>query len=303
MGKVAASGGRVRRTRLLGLLAACVVGLALVPWVGAEAHRGGGHHGGDRDGKLLFFASDGMVQSTIDRYADQGKLPGFRDLLRHGAYASGNGLLTQAPPNTGAGWYTLATGAWPGVHGSTNNTFHINGQPFAQPHRGVRRRARCCRPRRSRSPPSAAARRSPRSSGRAAAAARSTGRRVDFRNFRSGRGVATNYISPTDSAAFTQSFGLQFDHPDGFAGNRALPAGPRRPTRPAGPTCPRPTARRRRCACACSTAASTSTASTPTSTTAATTARRATTASSSRRRRTATTRSATCARASGPTSR
>ena len=44
---------------------------------------------------------------------------------------AGDGLLTQAPPNTGAGWYTLATGAWPGVHGSTNNTFHINGQPFA----------------------------------------------------------------------------------------------------------------------------------------------------------------------------
>ena len=39
-------------------------------------------------------------------------------------------MLTQAPPNTGAGWYSLATGAWPGVHGSTNNTFHINGQPF-----------------------------------------------------------------------------------------------------------------------------------------------------------------------------
>ena len=25
----------------------------------------------------------------------------------------------------------MATGAWPGVAGSTNNTFHINGQPFA----------------------------------------------------------------------------------------------------------------------------------------------------------------------------
>ena len=39
---------------------------------------------------------------------------------------------------------------------------------------------------------------------------------VDFRTFLSGRGVATNYIyiSPTDDAAF----GLQFDHPAGFAG-------------------------------------------------------------------------------------
>ena len=30
--------------------------------------------------------------------------------------------------------------------------------------------------------------------------------------------MATNYISPADSASFTASFGLQFDHPDGFAG-------------------------------------------------------------------------------------
>ncbi len=39
---------------------------------------------------------------------------------------------------------------------------------------------------------------------------------VDLRTFLSGRGVATNYIyiNPTDDAAF----GLQFDHPAGFAG-------------------------------------------------------------------------------------
>ena len=52
------------------------------------------------------------------------------ELLKKGTSASGAGLLTEAPPNTGAGWYSLATGAWPGVHGSTNNTFHVNGQPF-----------------------------------------------------------------------------------------------------------------------------------------------------------------------------
>lgn len=57
-------------------------------------------------------------------------MPGFRELLRRGARASDNGLLTQAPPNTGAGWFTLTTGAWPGVHGSTNNTFHKNGARF-----------------------------------------------------------------------------------------------------------------------------------------------------------------------------
>ena len=64
---------------------------------------------------------------------------------------------------------------------------------------------------------------------------------------------------------------------------------PRRRRRPAGPTCPSRSARRRRCACGCSTAGSTSTGSTPTSTTAPTTRRSTTTASCSRPRRTATT--------------
>ena len=71
-----------------------------------------------------------MRQDIVARYAAQGLLPTMSSFLKKGVSASGNGLLTQAPPNTGAGWYSLATGAWPGVHGSTNNTFHINGQPF-----------------------------------------------------------------------------------------------------------------------------------------------------------------------------
>src|SRR5512139_1497952 len=45
---------------------------------------------------------------------------------------------------------------------------------------------------------------------------------VDYLTFLSGRGVATNYISPDDSASFVASFGLQFDHPAGFAGQPAF---------------------------------------------------------------------------------
>ena len=45
-------------------------------------------------------------------------------------HAVWEGPLTEAPPTPGAGWSTPPPGAWPGVHGSTNNTFHINGQPF-----------------------------------------------------------------------------------------------------------------------------------------------------------------------------
>ena len=59
---------------------------------------------------------------------------------------------------------------------------------------------------------------------------------LDFRNFRSGRGVVTNYTEPPDNLPFAASLGLQFD--------QASPS-----TRPAGPARPRRTAPRRRCTC------------------------------------------------------
>src|SRR3954449_9710199 len=94
-------GRRVPVLATVGAAAALAVGLA-VPWDGSEAHKGGHGHHGDDSSKLLFFASDGMRQDAIERYADEGVVPGFRDMLKHGAYASGHGMLTQAPPNTGA---------------------------------------------------------------------------------------------------------------------------------------------------------------------------------------------------------
>ncbi len=41
-----------------------------------------------------------------------------------------NGMLQAFPPNTGVGWYTMATGAYPAEHGSTNNTFFRAGDAF-----------------------------------------------------------------------------------------------------------------------------------------------------------------------------
>ena len=214
-------GGR-HRMRLVGALVAAVLAAGLVPWVGADSARPSGWgHGHDRgDDDFLFFAADGMTQNFIRKYADQGVVPGFRNMLRHGARASGNGLLTQSPPNTGAGWFTLTTGAWPAVHGSTNNTFHINGQAFFgnPPPRtaafdpGVLQAETLAQ----------AAERGGKkvaqiewAGGRSGAI---DGPTIDFRQFVSGRGVATNYIADTDLANFVQSFGLQFDHPTGFAG-------------------------------------------------------------------------------------
>ena len=34
-----------------------------------------------------------------------------------------NGMVQAFPPNTGVGWYTMATGTYPAEHGSTNNTY------------------------------------------------------------------------------------------------------------------------------------------------------------------------------------
>ncbi|MDA0167871.1 alkaline phosphatase family protein [Solirubrobacter taibaiensis] len=212
---------RVPIVAAVGAAAALAVGLA-TPWSGADAHKGWGHGGHDKGAdKLLFFASDGLTQSKVEEFADDGDVPGFRELLKHGASASGHGLLTQAPPNTGAGWFSLTTGAWSAVHGSTNNTFHRNGATFDS----------------STSFSSAnvlqaetlaqAAERG----GKKVAQIEWVGGRsgvingptVDYRSFLSGRGVATNYISPTDNEAFTRSFGVQFDHPAGYAGNAPFP--------------------------------------------------------------------------------
>ena len=171
--------------------------------------------------KAVFFASDGMRQDKVERYAAQGVMPTMRQLLKKGVKAANHGLLTQAPPNTGAGWYTLATGAWPGVHGSTNNTFHKNGDPF-----GNRTAAFDNGVLQAESIAQAAERDGLKVAQVEWAGGRNAsiqGPTIDFRTFLSGRGVATNYISPADSANFVAAFGLQFDHPAGFSNQPAFP--------------------------------------------------------------------------------
>ena len=170
---------------------------------------------------VVMFAADGLRQDLVEQYAGERLLPNMASLLRSGARAGDDGLLTQAPPNTGAGWFTLATGAWPAVHGSTNNTFHVNGQPFAN-----RTAAFDANVLRAETIAQATERGGKKVAQIEWAGGRSgaiDGPTVDFRAFLSGRGVTTNYISPLDDPAFTASFGLQFDHPAGFAGNAPFP--------------------------------------------------------------------------------
>src|SRR3954447_18514098 len=204
------------------------VGAVLVAAVAAAspvalANGGRGHdhgHHGDKSGKFLFFASDGMRQDAIERYAGDGVVPGFRDMLKHGAFASGHGLLTQAPPNTGAGWFTLTTGTWPAVHGSTNDTFYIDGSPFDPARSGTSgfntSTAAFSNP--SILQAETIAQATERGGKKVAqiewAGGRSgsiQGPTLDFRNFRSGRGVVTNYTEEPDNLPFAASLGLQFD--------------------------------------------------------------------------------------------
>ena len=77
--------------------------------------------------KAVLFASDGMRPDLVDKYAGQGAMPTMKALIQDGVVGK-NGLLQGFPPNTGVGWSTLATGTWPGEHGSTNNTFHRTGE-------------------------------------------------------------------------------------------------------------------------------------------------------------------------------
>jgi 2',3'-cyclic-nucleotide 2'-phosphodiesterase (5'-nucleotidase family)/predicted AlkP superfamily pyrophosphatase or phosphodiesterase len=171
--------------------------------------------------KAVFFASDGLRQDLVTKYADQGLMPTMADFLKKGTSATGNGMLTQAPPNTGAGWYTLATGAWPGVTGSTNNTFHKNGDSFAN-------RTAAFDPNVLQA--ESIAQSAERGGLKVAQVEWAGGRNasiqgptIDFQTFLSGRGVSTNFIGEAgqplfDDAAFIASFGLQFDHPSGYAG-------------------------------------------------------------------------------------
>jgi 2',3'-cyclic-nucleotide 2'-phosphodiesterase (5'-nucleotidase family) len=207
---------------VIALLALMAPGVAAAPLAPTADPSGGAAPAKGAKGKAVFFVADGLRQDLVAQYAAAGVVPTMADFLKKGTSATGHGLLTQAPPNTGAGWYSLATGAWPAVTGSTNNTFHISGQPFgnrtAAFDPGVLRAETIAQ--------------SAERGGLKVAQVEFAGGRggvidgptIDYRTFHSGRGVATNYIGATDDAAFTAAFGLQFDHPAGFAGQAPFDA-------------------------------------------------------------------------------
>jgi type I phosphodiesterase/nucleotide pyrophosphatase len=79
--------------------------------------------------KLLLFSSDGMRPDLMNKYVGQGQMPTYASLIAKGVQGD-NGMVQAFPPNTGVGWYTMATGTYPSEHGSTNNTFFRSGDAF-----------------------------------------------------------------------------------------------------------------------------------------------------------------------------
>lgn len=162
---------------------------------------------------VIFFGSDGMRPDLMEQFAAEGAMPTYLDLMHKGARGD-NGLLPAFPPNTGVGWTAMATGAWPGTHGSMNNTFHVNGDQFGN-------RTSAFQPFTSDGPviqaetiTEAAENAGLRVAAIEWPASRNypiAGPAVDFRSFHSSRGVTGNYVRPSDDAAFGAIFFLDYD--------------------------------------------------------------------------------------------
>jgi 2',3'-cyclic-nucleotide 2'-phosphodiesterase (5'-nucleotidase family) len=211
------------RIRLLAMASALAIVAGMVPAAIVAAPPAG--KGAPSDG-AVFFVSDGLRQDLVASYAAKGLMPTMSSFLKNGTSAAGGGLLTQAPPNTGAGWYSLATGAWPGVTGSTNNTFHVNGASFSSRtgsfDAGVLKAESIAQ---SAERGGLKVAQVEWAGGRGASI---QGPTIDYRTFLSGRGVVTNFTGGPgdvlfDDASFIAAFGLQFDTPTGYAGQAPFP--------------------------------------------------------------------------------
>jgi hypothetical protein len=104
------------------LVVAILVAMAPAAAVGA-----GNAQGSAFPARVLFFASDGMRPDLMEQYAAEGAMPTYQQLMSSGVRGD-NGVIQAFPPTTGVGWYTLATGTYPGEHGSTNTTYHRIGE-------------------------------------------------------------------------------------------------------------------------------------------------------------------------------
>ncbi len=120
----------IRRYRRLKPALTAFACFALILTAGSASAWGHKKHSsiGSAD-RVVMFSSDGMRPDLMRRYARHGFMPTYKKLMQKGVHGR-NGMIQAFPPNTGVGWYTMATGAYPAEHGSTNNTFFRQGDAF-----------------------------------------------------------------------------------------------------------------------------------------------------------------------------
>lgn len=119
---------RIHSRRVFSILTTFAILFSLFASIAAVPGRHGRQPAKPSTDQVIFFAADGMRPDLMDKYVAEGAMPAYADLLARGVKGD-NGLVQAFPPNTGVGWASLATGTYPGEHGSTNNTFHRQGEP------------------------------------------------------------------------------------------------------------------------------------------------------------------------------
>ena len=162
--------------------------------------------------KAILFAADGMRPDLMEKYVSQGFMPTYADMIADGVMGE-NGMVQAFPPNTGVGWYTLATGTYPSEHGSTNNTFFRSGDAFSSRtsafSNGVLQADTIAE----------AAERAGKKvvsvewAGGSRTVTPVQGPVVDYRNFYSNRGLWTNWDVPGQPAG-ASAFGVQYQRSD-----------------------------------------------------------------------------------------
>jgi 2',3'-cyclic-nucleotide 2'-phosphodiesterase (5'-nucleotidase family) len=156
--------------------------------------------------KVVMFASDGMRPDLMEKYAAAGAMPTYKALMAAGIRGD-NGMVQAFPPNTGVGWYTMATGTYPSEHGSTNNTFFRGGDTFSN--RTSFSAAAVLQADTIANAAERAGKRVAQIDWVGGAAANIDGPTVDFTNFFSNRGVLVGVADPVEQAG-SAFFGVTY---------------------------------------------------------------------------------------------
>jgi 2',3'-cyclic-nucleotide 2'-phosphodiesterase (5'-nucleotidase family) len=194
---------RSARFRIPVLISVVALLMSMAPVVSAAKPPSGG----PLTSKAILFASDGMRPDLMETYASQGLMPTYASLMASGVRGA-NGMVQAFPPNTGVGWYTMATGTYPSEHGSTNNTYHRTGEANFNNRTSFSGAGTL-----QADTIAAAAERAGKKVAQidwvGGAAAGINGPTVDFTNFFSTRGVLAAPLNPTEQAG-AAAFGISY---------------------------------------------------------------------------------------------